>query len=977
MIRTLIIAVLSLLTLSSARAQSTNITFVVKDQNTGFAVPGAVVQATAPNGQRSTLTAAANGKLTFTAVNGKYDFSIAANGYKALATYFSTGAETNIEARINLEPEDDNARIASTPKIRTNPNQTVVSGYVRDDAENSALAGVQVSSGGASAITDSRGYFSLLIDLSPRTIAPGVAPEKATITFTKSGHVTKTIESVYLLPDSYTMKVALSPASAARQQSGQQPKAETEKRVHGLFDRTEAEEQQRNAPISTPQARAEAVLAATVPSSIRVGTSCSCTSCSVVNVMSLEAYAQSGLDDEWIASWGAASLQAGAVAYRTYGAWYVLHPVARSYDIAATTCNQAWEADTYTASVNAAKATAGIVLVKNGAIFRSEYSAENNNSGCGNGYSGTGTTSGWPCISDARCTGYAKNGHGRGMCQWGSSRWASDKTYTWILNHYYNPGSVYIQLPPTPALTIMSFAVKDQNTGLAIASAAVSITKPDGTTSAATTDANGKLVYGLNAGKYTFAFSKSGYKALSTFFTGGPDDSVYADINLDVASTARAAATPLLTNAGNNMVLSGYVRDADLNKALGGVQITAGNYTATTNAGGFFSLTVPANTINPGTTPATISIQSAKAGYLTNSIQNLYVIPDTYEMQVALTSAASPQVTALRNNEDLIVRRHGLFDKTIAEQQEFAGHPVLSGARQEATTLAALAVPTVIRVATSCACTACSSPRVQVMTLESYVQTGVDDEWVSSWNAASLQAGTVAYRSRGAWFVQHPVASNYDLSAAACHQTWQTDRTTSVKNAAVATAGIVLVKNGAIYKAEYCAESNNSGCGDGYSGTGTDYPCIADARCAGRTKSGAGRGMCQWGSSFWGTDQTYTWILDHYYNPDTAAIQTSTVANNNTSDSKLTGDQTLKVAPNPATGGSITIEYMLTDASQPASIVVTDNYGQQAQQRNVVLQQGVNRLSINTSGLKAGVYNVTVRLATSGKAVSKKLLVVK
>jgi hypothetical protein len=103
MIKTLIIAVLSLLMLTSARAQSTNITFVVKDQNTGFAVPGAVVQATAPNGQRSTLTTAANGKLTFTAVNGKYDFSIAANGYKALATYFSSGAETNLEARINLE----------------------------------------------------------------------------------------------------------------------------------------------------------------------------------------------------------------------------------------------------------------------------------------------------------------------------------------------------------------------------------------------------------------------------------------------------------------------------------------------------------------------------------------------------------------------------------------------------------------------------------------------------------------------------------------------------------------------------------------------------------------------------------------------------------------------------------------------------------------------------------------------------------
>ncbi|MCS3801943.1 carboxypeptidase regulatory-like domain-containing protein [Niastella sp. OAS944] len=966
MIRTVIIAVLSLLIVSSIRAQSTNITFVVKDQNTGFAVPGAVVQVTAPNGAGSSLTAAANGKVTFTAVNGKYDFTIAANGYKALSTYFSSGTETNIEARIDLEPADNNVRVQSVPKIRTNPNQAVVSGYVRDEAANSPLGGVQVSCGATSAVTNSEGYFEMEISAAAPAIFEGVAPATTNITFTRNGYASYTLENVYLIPDSYKMKVALSSSGAARVQSNTK-----EKQVHGLFDRTAADEQQRYAPTAS-QARVEAVLAATVPTSIRVGTSCSCTSCSVVHVMSLEAYTQSGLDDEWIASWGAASLQAGAVAYRTYGAWYVLHPVAGSYDIAATTCNQAWEADTYTASVNAAKATAGIVLTKSGAIFRAEYSAENNNSGCGNGYSGTGTTSGWPCISDSRCAGYAKNGHGRGMCQWGSSRWASDKTYTWILNHYYNPGSVYIQLPPTPALTVMSFAVKDQSTGLAIASAAVSITKPDGTTASATTNASGQLVYGLNSGKYTFAFSKSGYTSLSTSFTGGPDDSVYADINLDAAG-ARAATSPLLTNAGRNMVLTGYVRDADLNKALGGVQITAGNVTATTNASGYFSLTLPAGAITPGKIPASISIQSVKEGYLTNSIQNLYVIPDTYEMQIALTSTASP----IRNKEELIVRRHGLFDKTIAEQLEFAAHPAHTTARQEATTLAALAVPTVIRVATSCACTACSSPRVQVMTLESYVQTGVDDEWVSSWNAASLQAGTVAYRSRGAWFVQNPVAVNYDLSAAACHQTWQTDRATSVKNAAIATAGIVLIKNGAIYKAEYCAESNNAGCGDGFSGTGTDYACFADARCVGRTKSGAGRGMCQWGSSFWGTDQTYTWILDHYYNPDGAAIQTTTLANNSTSDSKITNDRTLKVAPNPATGSTITVEYTLTDASQPASIVVTDNFGQQAQQRNVVLQQGMNRLSISTSGLKAGVYNVTVRLGASGKAISKKVFIVK
>jgi N-acetyl-anhydromuramyl-L-alanine amidase AmpD len=545
----------------------------------------------------------------------------------------------------------------------------------------------------------------------------------------------------------------------------------------------------------------------------------------------------------------------------------------------------------------------------------------------------------------------------------------------------------YDLINPPAFVTTITFAVKDQSSGLAVASTSVKVTKPDGTTATVTTDASGKLTYGINAGKYTFAFTKSGYTALSTFFTGGgADDKITANINLNSTSSARVASgSPLLQAPVNSMTLTGYVRDADQNTALAGVQVKAGTYTASTNAQGFFTLTVPAEAVTQGKIPATISVQSSKAGYINNSIKNLYVIPDTYEMQIALTAAGSQsnlQTASLQTPGESLIRRHGLFDKTVAEQLEFIApqRSTVATAREEgsAITAAALAVPATIRVSTSCACTTCSDPVVEVMSLESYVQTGLDDEWVSSWNANSLQAGTVAYRSRGAWFVQNPASGNYDLSAAACHQTWQTDRAASVKTAAIATAGIVLIKNGTIYKAEYCAESNNSGCGDGFSGTSTDYPCIADARCAGKTKSGHGRGMCQWGSSYWGTDQTYTWILNHYYNPDTAAVQTSAAqAISSTSDTRISDDRTLKLAPNPATGSAITVEYTLADASQPASIVITDNFGQIAQQRNVVLQQGINRLSVNTGGLKAGIYNVTIRLGATGKATSSKLLIVK
>jgi peptidoglycan hydrolase-like amidase len=978
--RQILLAIFGLLLASFVEAQSTNITFVVKDQHTGFAVPGASVQVTAPNGKTSTLTTGTNGKLVYVAVNGKYNFLITASGFKPIETFFSSGDETNIEANVTLDHATNAEPQVSETQLRAAANQTILNGYIRDANTNGPLAGAQVSAGGKTATTDSKGYFSIQLNADAAAIAQGATPEKIAIRFSKTGYTSHTIQN-YLIPETYTMKVGLNPASGARTQAIE----ETETHVHGMFDRKESDDAQRYSETAVPQARVESALAATVPTSIRVGTSCSCTTCSSVSVMSLEQYAQSGLDDEWIASWKTASLQAGSIAYRTYGAWYVLHPVKTNFDIASSTCNQVWNSDVVTSCKNAAISTAGIVLVKNGAIFRAEYSSENNNAGCGNGYSGTGTSNGWPCIKDERCAGRALYGHGRGMCQYGTSFWASDKDYVWIVNHYYNPGSVYMQTPTPPAVTTITFNVKDMSTGLAVATASVKVTKPDGTTATVTTDASGKLTYGINAGKYTFAVTKSGYTALSTSFTGvAANAKITANINLDPTSSARVVTgSPLVKAPANSMTLTGYVRDADQNTPLTGVQVNAGSYTATTNAQGFFTLTVPAEAVAQGKVPAAISIQSSKAGYISNSIKNLYAIPDTYEMQIALTAVTSPRALGLPASADQVIRRHGLFDKTVAEQLEFIApqNSAAITAREEGSAVtAALAVPAVIRVSTNCACaTTCAEPVVEVMSLESYVQTGLDDEWVSSWNANSLQAGTVAYRTRGAWFVQNPAATNYDLSSAACHQTWQTDRATSVKNAAVATAGIVLIKNGAIYLAEYCAESNNSGCGNGFSGTSTDYPCIADARCAGKTKSGHGRGMCQWGSSYWGTDQTYSWILNHYYNPDTATVQTSAaaVATSSTSDSRMAEAGTLKLAPNPATGSAITVEYTLADASQPASIVITDNFGQIVQQRSVVLQQGINRLAVNTGGLKAGIYNVTILPGATGKATSRKLLIVK
>lgn len=195
------------------------------------------------------------------------------------------------------------------------------------------------------------------------------------------------------------------------------------------------------------------------PASIRVGygnAGCSATcctgSCSHVCVFDLETYVRRGLNDEWIASWNGQSLRAGAVAYRSYGAWHALNPVpGRPFDLCSSACCQVNDADTSSASDLAVAATAGLMLVRGQAVFRSEYSAENNcllgtascaNSdlSCGNGFAGS-PAAGWPCLADPVGTDRDCFGHGRGMSQWGTQRWSLAphlRSWRWQLDHYYN-----------------------------------------------------------------------------------------------------------------------------------------------------------------------------------------------------------------------------------------------------------------------------------------------------------------------------------------------------------------------------------------------------------------------------------------------------------------------------------------------------------------------------------------------------------
>ena len=337
---------------------------------------------------------------------------------------------------------------------------TLLHGHVTDRTSGAPLSDVLVAARGTSALTDSRGYFEMHVETDGDDLAG------TDLVIERSGYKKHIIANTALLDGADTHfiirlergagitgrddshKIWLhrdggphphdAEGSGAPHDDGAGPQSARETVPPRLLSSV------LNGDLVTPRT--------IVPEMIRVGFNCaSANACASVEIMSLETYVKRGLNDEWIASWLPDSLRAGAVAYRSYGSYHVHHPRTPTYDICSTTSCQVNDADTSIAANAAVDDTRGIVLVRNGEIFRSEYSAENNNllgerscsnvdRRCGDGFAGSPST-GWPCLADPVCAGFSCFGHGRGMCQWGTQRWAQ-QGWDWrtIVNHYYGSG---------------------------------------------------------------------------------------------------------------------------------------------------------------------------------------------------------------------------------------------------------------------------------------------------------------------------------------------------------------------------------------------------------------------------------------------------------------------------------------------------------------------------------------------------------
>lgn len=327
--------------------------------------------------------------------------------------------------------------VAPARRPAADPGTLRIDGFVYRAAQGLPIGGVQVSLEGVATQTDAAGYFRL--DLPADHPASDATLSR---TLHLSGHGLQGNRQIRLGADLRVIVDLDAPGPAQDHRFDGNTIQSTDR--DGLDARASLAPGGATAP----------------PATIRVGfadagftTPCCGDSCPAVSVMSLETYVRRGLNDEWIASWNGESLRAGAIAYRSYGAWHVFNPRTPAYDICSSACCQVNDPDTSSSTNAAVAATVGILLERNATIFRSEYSAENNawddpadglpcsnaDLSCGNGSVGSPATN-WPCMVDSVALDRGCFGHGRGMSQWGTQRWATNhaRRWPWIVDHYYN-----------------------------------------------------------------------------------------------------------------------------------------------------------------------------------------------------------------------------------------------------------------------------------------------------------------------------------------------------------------------------------------------------------------------------------------------------------------------------------------------------------------------------------------------------------
>lgn len=360
------------------------------------------------------------GRIKVNVPEGTARLSVGSEAYDSSATSIFVTDSKVVPIRFLLEPKEGAPEVdLAFVRGLTREDKHLVYGFVTDDESGLPIKDAVVSTSLGEVRTNARGFYSIYMPVSGD-------PAKVGLDVKADGLASQHYSNFETWPSGdIRVNISLTKKFESVDMASLRRRSETQ-----LMDRSDCDScgQVPNVPIASSRSTVGPAL----PKNIRVGRNCPTrTTCTSVDVVALDTYVGSVVGSEWYSCWGNVAggmnaLRAGTVSVRSYGISFVYSPATSTYDICDTTSCQVYAGTTTANGTQAALDTTAYVLTTTtGAVARSEYSAENNNAGCGDGFTGTGST--WPCIADPVCAGFSTNGHGRGLCQWGSARWATGK----------------------------------------------------------------------------------------------------------------------------------------------------------------------------------------------------------------------------------------------------------------------------------------------------------------------------------------------------------------------------------------------------------------------------------------------------------------------------------------------------------------------------------------------------------------------
>lgn len=388
-----------------------------------------------------------SGRVPLVLEKGPQTLSVSSSKYQSMSVPMvvqESSAASKIKFLLDPVERPEELRL-ETVRSLLRDEATLFQGFVGDEESGQPLSGVSVRAtpSGVQTATDARGFFRLYV---PVERSRGRASAPVALSWEKPGY--RGLERRYLEvwsrgDTTYTLRLE---QGNGRDVIDQRTRSRNSSYDEVTSDSTSGTSTTRSANVVIQGQQNGAALAfqslvvtnpmVRVPRNIRVlegdGT---------YWYVTFNYYLKNTLPSEWIRSWHTNSLNAGSVAVSGYAINRINTRAADStHDICGTSdCQNFDPGDSSTATDAAVDYTINCVMVdSNNKAALTEYAAENNSLGlpCGDGY----TAPYGGCLYDPLCAGKARDGHGRGMCQRGSNRWATNSSpheWTWILQHYY------------------------------------------------------------------------------------------------------------------------------------------------------------------------------------------------------------------------------------------------------------------------------------------------------------------------------------------------------------------------------------------------------------------------------------------------------------------------------------------------------------------------------------------------------------